>query len=61
MAMAKNSENRQLSGQPMPMAAPPTLPMPWPKEFSPPETMQMIEKEMAKFWKVRIRRDNSWA
>ena len=47
--------------QPIPMAAPPTPLMPCPRELIPPERMQMIEKEIAKFWKPFMFRDSSWA
>ncbi len=45
----------------MPMAAPPTPLMPWPSELIPPDRMQMIEKEIAKFEKPCIRRASSCA
>ena len=39
----------------------PTVDMAIGKDASPPEMMQMMENEMAKLWKVPMRRDNSWA
>ncbi len=61
MPSAKSSEIRLPIGQPMPIAAPPMLLMPWPSELMPPERMQIIEKETAKLENPLMRRDNSWA
>jgi hypothetical protein len=61
MPNAKMKLTPQPSNQPMPMAAPPTPPMPWPSELMPPERMQMMENEIAKFWKPFMLRASSWA
>ena len=47
--------------QPMPMAAPPTPLMPCPSELMPPERMQMMENEIAKFRMPFMLRASSWA
>ena len=46
--------SRQPIGQPMPMAAPPAPAVAWPSELMPPDRMQMIENEIAKFEKRPI-------
>ena len=61
MVAATVSENRQTSGQPSPMPAPPAPPSPTWNEVIPPARMQMIDSEMAKLEKADIRRANSWA
>ena len=61
MAMAKTPEIRQPRGQPMPIAAPPAPDVAWASELMPPDRMQMIEKEIAKFEKPPMLRANSWA
>ena len=48
-------------GQPMPIAAPPTPDVACASELIPPDSMQMMENEMAKLWNGPMRRDNSWA
>ena len=48
MVNATTSENTQNSGQPMPIAAPPTLHKPTWKEVTPPAKMQMIDMVSAK-------------
>jgi len=61
MAMAKTADTKQPSGQPMPIAAPPAPDVACASELMPPERMQMIEKETAKFENELIRRSSSWA
>src|SRR5262249_26797863 len=51
----------QPSGQPKPMEAPPAPDVPWASELMPPDRMQMIEKEIAKFENRRMRRSSSCA
>ncbi len=57
---ATHRASRHDAGQPIPIAAPPTLQNPCGKEVIPPATMQMIENETAKFEKPLICRDSSW-
>jgi hypothetical protein len=45
----------------MPIAAPPAPDVACASELIPPDRMQMMEKEMAKFENELIRRSNSWA
>ncbi len=47
MVSATASESRHESGQPTPMAAPPTLQKPTWNEVIPPARMQMMESESA--------------
>jgi hypothetical protein len=61
MASANTPEMTQPIGQPMPIAAPPAPDVACASELMPPDRMQMIEKEMAKFENELIRRSNSWA
>ncbi len=61
MATANTSETKQPSGQPMPMAAPPAPAVACASELMPPDRMQMIENETAKFENELIRRSSSWA
>ncbi len=49
------------TGQPMPMAAPPAPAVAWPSELMPPDRIQMIENEMAKFENACMRRESSCA
>ena len=61
MASANMPESRQPTIQPMPAPAPPTEEIAWAKLLMPPERMQMIEKEMAKFENLDMERCNSCA
>ena len=61
MPTAKTRETKQPSGQPMPMAAPPAPDVACASELMPPDRMQMIEKETAKFEKELMRRSSSCA
>jgi len=61
MASANMPEIRQPTIQPMPAPAPPTPPRACGNELIPPERMQMIENEMAKFENFDIERESSWA
>ncbi|MCY1226376.1 hypothetical protein D3C72_2577750 [compost metagenome] len=61
MATAKTKEMKQPSGQPMPIAAPPAPAVAWASELMPPERMQMIENDTAKFENWLMRRSSSWA
>ena len=47
--------------QPMPAPAPPIEEIACAKELMPPDRMQMIENDIAKFEKRLIDRCNSWA
>src|SRR5436305_14674618 len=49
-------EKRETSGQPSPIAAPPTLHRPRWNDVMPPATMQMIASEMAKLENPLMRR-----
>ena len=60
-AERKQDEMQQPIGQPIPMAAPPAPAIPCPSELMPPDRMQMIEKEIAKFENPRIRLASSCA
>lgn len=53
--------NSEASGQPKPMDAPPVALRLSGSAVTPPARMQMMENEMAKFWKPPMRRDSSWA
>src|SRR5215468_6128684 len=53
--------NRPASGQPRPIAAPPTLHNPRWNDVTPPARMQMIDRDNAKFEKAPSRRASSWA
>jgi len=59
MATAKNPDTQHPTIQPMPAPAPPTDPVAWAKELMPPDRMQMIENEIAKFENPLIRRASS--
>jgi len=54
-------ETMQPTIQPMPAPAPPTEEMAWAKELMPPDRMQMIENEIAKFENLDMERDSSCA
>src|SRR5262245_63295737 len=58
---ATTRANRQPSGQPRPIEAPPTLHRPRWNEVMPPARMQRIDIETAKLEKPLRRRSNSWA
>src|SRR5437868_15424829 len=58
---ATTSEKRHTSGQPSPIAAPPTPQKPMWNEVTPPARMQMMDSDRAKLEKPLIRRANSWA
>ena len=58
---ATHSENRHTSGQPRPIAAPPTEQNPTWNDVIPPARMQMIDSEMAKFENPPRHRASSWA
>jgi hypothetical protein len=49
MATAKTAETAQPTSQPTPMEPPPAPDVACASELMPPDRMQMIEKEMAKF------------
>ena len=59
--MAKTAETPHPTIQPMPAPAPPTDEVAWANELMPPDRMQMIENEMAKFENLLIPRESSWA
>ena len=61
MASANTPEIRQPTGQPIPIAAPPAPEVAWARELMPPESMQMMEKEIAKLEKAPMLRASSWA
>ena len=60
-ASAKSPEMTTPRGQPIPIAAPPAPEVACPSELIPPDTMQMIEKEMAKLENLLILRSSSCA
>jgi len=53
--------NSEASGQPRPIEAPPAALKLCGKAVMPPARMQMMEKEIAKFWKPPMRRASSCA
>ncbi len=59
--MAKTPEISTPTGQPSPIDIPPAPAVAWPSELMPPDRMQMMEKEIAKLEKRRMRRDSSCA
>ena len=61
MARPKTPEIRTPSGQPKPIAAPPAPDVACASELMPPDRMQMIENEIAKFEKWLRRRASSCA
>ncbi len=61
MAAATTSAKAEPIGQTMPTAAPPPALSAAGKAVRPPATMQMMAKEIAKFWNPPMRRVSSWA
>jgi|GEM_PF-5687772 len=61
MDSANSPEITQPTIQPMPAPAPPIDEVAWAKELMPPDRMQMIEKEIAKFENLFMLRDSSCA
>ena len=61
MARANMPDSAQPTIQPIPAPAPPIEEIAWAKELMPPERMQMMEKEIAKFENLDIDRDSSCA
>ncbi len=61
MARAKDPDTAQPTIQPMPAPAPPIDDVACAKELMPPDRMQMIENEIAKFEKRLMLRASSWA
>ena len=61
MASANMPDKRQPTIQPMPAPAPPTDEIACAKLLMPPDKMQMIEKEMAKFENFDMERCSSCA
>ena len=61
IAIAKTAETPLPTIQPMPAPAPPTDDVAWAKELMPPDRMQIIENEMAKFENPPIVRNSSCA
>ena len=57
----RRATTKQPTSQPMPMPMPPAPDVACASELMPPERMQMIEKETAKFEKRLSRRSSSWA